>query len=493
MADLLPIRLWLLSPLHIGSGADLNWLSATIDLKSGTLLRFDPTRIPAGSRLANGMQAIGKQALELPPAANEHQVSNLIKRFQQQLKGSLSDLASAATGMSFVAPNIAEHLAQRIGLTGHAGATDQRNIIQSLNIAEIALDVRTGRPAIPGSTLKGALRTAWLDSLAQKPDHPGQGVEKGKEYEEKLLGGSFGEDPFSHVAVEDLRVPETMTSAIVAAVNVKRQPGARQGQSVLPIQVAAALPSLEPSCGSLRKVRRAPDETGSSTPNLKELLAACHSFHQGLWAAHQPQLKQLASSWWVKAMEETLRVIAPQRGLALVRLGKFGTAEAKTTRDRSIRVKVARDGHKSLPAGTTFWLAGDRDDRNGVPFGWAVLAWGDADPPQLPVLQAFGETKPWSGLMKPAQRPAPSGRSASAPSAGPMSLSEGQQALERLKMLLENRKLSGDYVKNELKRAAEWSQEDRTVLRDWVKANLVTIEPQRFKHKPILELLGKLG
>ncbi|RLC14670.1 MAG: type III-A CRISPR-associated RAMP protein Csm5 [Deltaproteobacteria bacterium] len=106
---------------------------------------------------------------------------------------------------------------------------DQGKIRRELNqfiVGRTAFSPGDQRPYIPGSAVKGSLRTACLSTLAQIKKVPsGHGRSAAKTLEKSLLdGGAFQTDPFRLVKVSDFMPVGDISTRIVYAVNEKKKP-----------------------------------------------------------------------------------------------------------------------------------------------------------------------------------------------------------------------------------------------------------------------------
>lgn len=480
-SDRRALRLAPLSPIHVGTGNDLDWMRALVTPKDRLLHRFDPRGLPLKPEQLRSFEALGQAALHDAVA----DPVGFIGRAQQQLKAVEREIRAGATSRSGVLCRLAERLESMTGTTRGA-ARAPRDVAQTLAVAEMVFDLRSGLPILPGSGLKGALRTAALAALETN----GRTDQEGVAYEKSLGFPGFAEDPFSHVAVDDVRFGPTARSAVLVARNVKRRPRDDRPTSSLPVNVVALLPGGIPGALELRLVPRGGNTTGSQ-PVLDDLLDQCHRFHRDLWSAQKADLDRHASEWWMQAMNHLVNQAGPDERCALVRIGKFGTAESKTTSARAIRVRAPKSESHKLPEGTTFWLAGDHDDRRGIPFGWALLEWGDGKSLAAELAEKFQSEKPWADVTLPASfgtAVAATGSTLSIP------LGHSGEEIARMEALLVQNKLSEDFLKSVIRRAGDFPDSaDRVAIRDWIAPRLAQLVRQSFRRAPIEAALKKLG
>ncbi|TXG83035.1 MAG: hypothetical protein E6R12_09865 [Sphingomonadales bacterium] len=457
----LPLRLIPLSPIHVGTGEVLNWTEAVVDAEHRQILRFRPEDLAAGLPASERakLDKLGEYALR-----DDFEVARFIGQAQQFLKSNIRQLRRISYSRSAITADLARDLDSRTGVS--RSATANCGTVQALEISEAMLDPRSGRPMLAGSGIKGALKTAWLDYISPR----------------QLPG--FHEDPFSQIMLEDFISGPAASTAILIANNVKRRPRAvgSAAPPSLPVKVVAIVPGPHAVFSGALRVRIRQSTTGPTVIRPAELLKHCHDFHSALWRFHLPYMAHHAPSWWLQAIDSLLNE-GPRSDLALVRVGKFCTAEAKR-----IRVRVSRSEHRDLGAGTTFWMAGDSEPRNRLPFGWALLLWGATPAPSI--IERIATEHPWQTLLS---------RAVTTPAGDEQAVAEQptddaalHPELRNMQALFSQGSLHENYLKNELKRAQNYDSEKRSAVRDWVQQHYKQVVPQKFKHKPIEDLLARL-
>lgn len=478
--EFIPLRLTPLSPIHIGTGEDLSWLGTCLDIAKGQVIRYRSEDLvqslpqQARTRLDN----LGKRALE--PSLS---VVDFIIEVQQFLKNNIDVARHARSSVSAIAPRLLKRMDEMTGVRRRT-TTAPSDTIAAIAIAEAMIDPRSGGACIAGSGVKGALRTAWLDRLAGTMT----ANLDWKEYQRQLLGGTFDQDPFSQVMVEDFRPSNVENTAIVVARNTKRvsKPGRRQE---LPVQVAAIVPgSAVDFRGALRSK---PRSGGPKSISPKELLRQCHVYHSSHWREQRDDLVHHVPEWWHHAMDRLVERTDLQDNSCLIRIGKFATAESKTTRDRKIKVGVSRS-ESDRPHGTTFWLSGDHGDEQGLPFGWALLDLGNELQTDLPSM--FHRNLPWqaiAGISTGTVERHASNVNVEGPSAE--SDTPSGKLVGQFETLLKRNQLSFDLLRADLKRAQTWSASDKAILFSWISSRYRDFPfIKRHQYRLIDELLAKL-
>ena len=206
--DVTPLAVTPLTPIHVGCGDEFEPTNYIID--NGRLYHFEPTRLSLGKedrRLL--MQSVSKRGDD---AIREVQRFFYAKRQQCRQAGRLEVP---------VAAGVAERYEDRVGQVAQH-ESGGRVIINLLAIERTAHHPHTGRPYLPGSSLKGAMRTAWLNQLDNGAPTTSEPREFSSKVEADLLGGSFNSDPFRLVNIADASGKEVQ-SRICFAVDRRKQ------------------------------------------------------------------------------------------------------------------------------------------------------------------------------------------------------------------------------------------------------------------------------
>lgn len=230
------------------------------------------------------------------------------------------------------------------------------------------------RPYIPGSAVKGSLRTAYLNAMARIKKVPHKrGRYAAKDLEKSLLdGGAFQTDPFRLVKVSDfMPVAETKTR-ILYAVNEKKRPSKFEARG--PYQI---LEVIEPGSVFEGEIAVEQPEKGAGIRNpisLENLLKSAVRFYTKEKTREDGELNRIGISG--------VPVPADAR---LLRLGRHSGAESVTIEGhRNIRIMgKGRGDNKYLDHATTLWPASElskpKSKKSLQPFGWAELGELDAD------------------------------------------------------------------------------------------------------------------
>ncbi len=390
--DVHQLAITALSPVHIGTGEDLEPTGYVIEGED--LYLFSPEAalraLPAAARE------------ELTKVLGAAPTVQLIKQVQAFFHRNSEALIAEAEHAMPVLPSIAAEYQQRVGKTAQR-EENGREIINQLKIARTYADAASGRPILPGSSLKGAIRTALLDvendgrslpaDVASKP--PGQ---RNRALQETLFRyRQFDLDPMRLVQIgdaRDLSDPDSFATEVRYAVNRKRQPVLKDGKEIPANakdlhQMLECVPPLRPQAfiGQLG----IQDVGGISSPKLPvaslrwsfaDIAAACNRFYRPILKREVLELRSRGylSAAWVDTLQQLLTHRQPSleaNEAFLLRVGRHSGAESLTLNGvRSIKIMGGKgERPQYLEAAKTVWLAaGDIQQRTEMrPFGWVLI------------------------------------------------------------------------------------------------------------------------
>lgn len=396
-----------LSPLHIGCGEDFEPTNYVID--DGLLYGFDPSRAALNDL----------QRKQLTDVARRGSLAGIQRFFR--------DHAAAFKPHAYVVMPVCAGVEEKYKETIGKAANIEASGKPVFNKQEIERHVYTGalqQPFIPGTSFKGALRTAWLDDLNAEQRPQENTSRSTTAMEKRLLGGDFQTSPLRLLKVADLMPTREPEREVLFAVNrKKREVLGRDGQPLQPKGIAArkdcvlhgqyrlfvadvTLPALLQHVG-------ANDNKGKpATPQAQQLNA--HG------AVDMRKLARQSNTYHLQRLRRELAVL-DGRGLVhptwknsinllllaqgtlgkklatgdafLVRIGRYGSADSKTLTGEgvaSIKIMGGKGQPPSFESTTkTVWLAAqtENDQKHLIPFGWAVV---EIDPQgDCPELQAW--------------------------------------------------------------------------------------------------------
>lgn len=260
-----------------------------------------------------------------------------------------------------------------------------KQVFNALEIARTAFNTHSQQPILPGSSIKGAIRTAILNGR-------NKGEEKNlkpRELEKELLEGSFETDPLRLLKVTDALfdesaiAPKVMFENNIKRVAVKAGKPTRQLLSLM----REVIPEHNHNAFSLNiAIQDLLGIKNEKTPSLKISLTAvakhCNAFYVEIFKSELKRFTQRGclNENWARCSEKTLQLIAPfiasNAGMVL-RVGRHSGAESVTLDGvRSIKIMKGPGKPPSYEkVATTDWLVSEREksEVNLMPFGWLFI------------------------------------------------------------------------------------------------------------------------
>ncbi len=363
------IRLHVMSPVHIGCGESYEPMRFKIDVNTNRLIEFDPVDFIASlSRNDREMfnwicgQGSIESILQIYRFISEREVKS----------GRAVD----------VVPDLINHYRYVLGLE-----KDTKRQINKFTIERTAFNANTDLPYVPGSSLKGALRTACLSRLAVdaglRKRYPPHKLRNGKKMsqesraiENDLLGGSFSTDPFRMVRVSDLMPAKGVKTRVVYAVNKKKNSMANARG---PYRI---LETVKPGSAFTGVIEVVEPEKGAEIRRpltMEGLLGWTNEFYMSLLEKECSVTEKARVKTPTPASLRERYGDGLGRTAFLVRIGRHSGAEAVTIEGcRHIKINQGK-GKAALfwDHATTLWLASDyrkpRRNEDLTPFGWCVM------------------------------------------------------------------------------------------------------------------------
>lgn len=386
-----------LSPVHLGTGQDYEPSGYVID--EGALYEFD-----------------GIAALQVLPTAERERLAKILDgrptqdmllEVQRFFHGNREWLIPASINQVRVNPTVEAFYGERVGTVAQHEQGGRR-IQNKLEIQRTAYNPPSRQPIVPGSGLKGAIRTALLDG-----ENDGKGLEQvndrrtgrarmenNQELQNRLFRyrpGKFELDPMRLVHLTDAAVADGagFATEVRFAVNRKKRPVMKndvliqsQAEQQNLYQLLECLPGMQPRAfsGGL-SIEGGQGFAGPKWPELRfglpEITAACNAFYRRSLDRELSLLRErgyLDESWdaWLQQLlaGPIGQAIEQQRAF-LLRVGRHSGAESVTLEGlRSIRIMKGKgEPPEYLHAAKTLWLATDerQAQRNLLPFGWLLV------------------------------------------------------------------------------------------------------------------------
>ncbi|PIE68198.1 MAG: type III-A CRISPR-associated RAMP protein Csm5 [Deltaproteobacteria bacterium] len=344
------------SPVHLGCNDVYEPTGFVIDEKNRRLIAFDPFHF-----IQNLPREAREKFSQLCRKGTVESVLEIYKFFKgKQAVGREVELCNG-----FV-----DHYQKVLALNANTSV-----VIQNLNqfqIARTAFRSFDNRPYIPGTAIKGAIRTACLNARANSKNiRTPRGNRADQELQAKLIGyerGKMETDPFRLVKVSDFMPVGSIRTRIVYAINKKKKASDREARG--PYQI---LEVIEPGACFIGEISVESPLSGKYISNpvtLDELLESLNSFYR---KENERECRELAKIK-LKGIP-----IQPQSGTQTLRIGRHSGAESITVNGhRSICIMLGKNKKPDFKdKATTVWLSSETEkNQSGQglrPFGWTVL------------------------------------------------------------------------------------------------------------------------
>lgn len=383
----LKIRLHVLSPIHIGCDDVYEPTSFIIDEKKQRLIEFDPIEFV---RSLNG-----KQREEFIRICSRESLLAVIKFIKNNYKPQIGGREVE------ISQGLLEHYKKVLNLPSF----DKKTVINQFTINKTAYNPQNNMPYIPGSSLKGAIRTAYLSYLSQKfgvqnywencgllnkqdlenPHSTYKQIGKkqvAKKLEYTLLRGELSTDPFRMLRVSDLLPVGDIKTKIIYAVNRKKE---KIGVETLAAKggVYQIFEIIKPGAifEGIINIDKPFENSGiSKSIDIENFLTYVHSFYAGNINQEIKPVKEVLGIKHQVVIEANSKFKDRfKKDAFLIRIGRHSGAEAVTIEgNRYIKIMQGRDRPSIyLDHATTMWLASEspkpQNNNSLTPFGWAVM------------------------------------------------------------------------------------------------------------------------
>ena len=326
-----------LSPVHIGCG-DVYEPSGFV-IHDGLLHAFD------AADLADALSE--KEHRQLARLAEQAEPIGAIQRFFRE---SAAGLAQLARHQVDIVPALAREYADKIGQPTHRDPNGEATY-NNFQLARTAYRPLDNAPYLPGSSLKGSIRTAWLNQKSLDSDIDWQdrsGKNSAATIEQRLLGyraGEFQNDPFRLLALADAN-PEDADNPppgrVLYAISKRKRlprPGDKDPNSELKIFLET-IPEALPTA-FVGEMRFGP----GARISWRALCDACNAYYRPRLEQElrHPVLGHLLDKNWSALIADLLgnelgELLAARQGF-LLRVGRHAGAESVTL-DGLRRIKI---------------------------------------------------------------------------------------------------------------------------------------------------------
>ncbi len=397
-----------LSPLHIGCGEDYEPTNYVID--GQRLYTFDPVLL----------------LRELPTKNQEEfarivEGSNSLRTIQSFFYRHKQGALKVGRLNASVAETVQDFYDSRIGQVAQR-EQGGKSELNKLEIARTAFNPISGQPILPGSSIKGAIRTALLNELLSGRRYPvptkdakGNDLREGaikrdasqqnQRMAQEVLDLSnesklrFSTDPFRFLKISDGTFRQKIQQKgkdgsvqqverrprVCLQVNRKKRPNKFDAGGKIET-LLECIPANTPQAFAAQWVIEQKAGRGGLVPGLQldfETVAlACNRFYgerlQTEIGLHNYAVKWAAGMGKAMGQGGFLKKMADEGRGFLLRVGRHSGAESVTVNaPRSIKIMKGKGQTADYAEeATTLWLAADRKDQmdNMQPFGWVFVA-----------------------------------------------------------------------------------------------------------------------
>ncbi|MBW2737571.1 MAG: type III-A CRISPR-associated RAMP protein Csm5 [Deltaproteobacteria bacterium] len=357
-----PIKFYIqtISPVHIGCDEFYEPTGFVLDENAWQMIVFDP--------LSFISQMEDSDKAEFSQICAKGTIASILEiyKFMQN--------KTAEGRMIDVCPDFLEHYKQTLSFPMRNPREIQQNL-NSFAIPRTAFRSVDQRPYIPGSTIKGALRTAYLNLMEREKKLSEKGKKRNARNLEQCLMEYNGipTDPFRMVKVSDfMPVGETRTR-IVYGINKKKKPSAREARG-MPLIFEVIQPGSV-FVGTIAVDSPLPGSGIRKSVSMEKLLDSSTLFYAN---EKERETKEL-SNVGVKVIFDNTR-FQDNKNSFLVRIGRHSGAESVTIEGhRNIKIMMGKgEKPKYIGHATTLWLASETRKpaslANLQPFGWVQLS-----------------------------------------------------------------------------------------------------------------------
>ncbi len=351
MKETLKCIIKIVSPVHIGCDDVYEPTGFVVNEEKKELVPFDPSLFISELKT--------EEREKLSQICKKGTVSSILELYKF-FHGKKAEGRQVALCSGFI-----DHYKKTLNLPEN----NTHKINQELNkftIERTAFRAFDTRPYIPGSSIKGALRTGYLNHLCQGKQQSGRDIEK------VLLDyNKIDEDPFGRVKVSDFQPVGEVKTKIVYAVNVKKKISDKEARG--PYQIIEVIQPGMVFAGEIT-VLDAHEKAGIRVAvTLANLMKGSGRFYDnenlrenrelsrvGIPEVHVPEEKETSTPF-------------------LLRIGRHSGAESVTIKgNRQIKIMMGRGTRpKILDHATTLWLASaeskSKNTATMLPFGWSCI------------------------------------------------------------------------------------------------------------------------
>ncbi len=376
-----------LSPVHMGTDED--YAPTNYVIEGDVLYEFDHralSALPDDTRKKLATLLEGKAS------------GQMLMRVQALFFEHRKQLIPHASNQTGVSHGVAELYRSKIGQAAHR-ESGGRTVRNKLEIERVFYNPLNRYPILPGSGLKGAIRTALLNSI-----NCGQQAERGernRDLQQRLFQYSMKEifkDPMRLIQISDCAYQnkqDMVQAEVLFAVNRRKKAGENIKSQAEKAGLYQLLETVTPFDVRAYAGQIAISNTGGVLArqdallpknrfSFEDIAMACNHFYSQIWEMETKLLSGrglLEQEWKQTALallqQDSVQIRLKDHKAFLLRVGRHSGAESVTLNGvRNIKIMQGRDKRPSWEKqAKTVWLAARCQDEQKKlrPFGWLLV------------------------------------------------------------------------------------------------------------------------
>lgn len=357
-------KLTLASPVHIGTGEVYEPMGFVIDQETCELISFTPAAF-LGRLTSDELEKFSS----ICQRGTVESIQDLYKFMRQHKE--FAEGERIAVSASFV-----RHYKQVLDKPKFKF----KNELNQFEIYRTAFNLIDNQPIIPGSSIKGAIRTAVLNSRLKENPQPVKDysnvnpkfmnkemARESSTIQRNLLGGTFATDPFRLVKVSDFVPVEKARRKVIYAVDRKKKRTEKEAPS--PYQILEIVEEGTEFWGSITVL---PAQGSIRKPiTIDEISKALDSFYGA---------EKIREDRELTGISITPANLKEDKDTLPLRIGRHSGAECITVRGHR-QIKISPPGIRppkfSKNGATTIWVAAASSkpvNNSGLQsMGWTIL------------------------------------------------------------------------------------------------------------------------
>ncbi len=363
------LKLTALTPIHIGTGESYDPTNFIVD--EGYLYEFDEVKF--FKLLPQKDKEIFIKATEKSSYDSLFEIHKFVKTHKEIAKKAYTHKVQVSKGIQ----NDYERKIGKVVQIEGGRKINKRRVFNNFEIEKTARLANDKKVYIPGSSLKGAISTAYQEYIFKKDRKLWQRLFEARNPSQNL---------FKELSIADTKPVKTY-SIIGYAVNKERFEEDDQGPNIKleTIYSSEKQQSIFETALDIKKFIDLDLEV-----DIKDIQKACNEHYLPIF---EQQFKAYAifkgqkvddftNEYFSDSFYEKYKNFKLKENQFLIRVGKYSQARAVTIDGmRKIRVKLSGGGPKRKPnkwetldQETTTWMFGfnERSNNNLMPFGWMV-------------------------------------------------------------------------------------------------------------------------